>query len=102
VLGAWLFISTFIWPHGSSAATNSWIVGLAIVVVSIIAMYVPWFRWLNTALAVWLFVSTLVVIRATTETMWNNTIVAILVFLISLIPGGLHPTTGQPRRIAQI
>jgi hypothetical protein len=92
VLGAWLFISTFIWPHAGSSATNTWVVGLLIVIVAIIAMYWPVVRWLNTLLGAWLFISAFVISNIFLATTWNNAIVAILVFLISLMPGGLYPT----------
>lgn len=95
-LGAWLFISAFIWPHTTSSATNTWIVGLAIVAAGIGAMYVPWFRWVNTALAIWLFFSTFAFPHVTTGTMWNNAIVAILVFIVSLVPGTLQTPSRRP------
>ena len=85
-LGAWLFVSAFLWPHGTGAAVNSWIVGLLIVVAGLIALRMPWMRWLDTALAVWLFLSTLAMPSATGATLWNNLIVAVLVFLASLVP----------------
>jgi SPW repeat len=100
VLGIWLFLSAFIWPHTESSGTNTWIIGLLIAIAGIITLYVPWVRWLNAVLAAWLFISTLVLPQLTAGTMWNNTIVAILVFLLSLVPGSLHPTTGRPTRTA--
>jgi hypothetical protein len=90
-LGAWLFVSAFLWPHGTGAATNSWIVGLLIAIASLIALRMPWLRWLDTALAVWLFLSTLAMPGATRGTLWNNLIVAMLVFLASLVPEALRP-----------
>jgi len=90
-LGAWLFVSAFLWPHGAGAAANSWIVGLLIVIASLIALRMPWMRWVDTALAVWLFLSTLAMPSATGATLWNNLIVAMLVFLASLVPEGLNP-----------
>jgi len=102
VLGVWLFISAFVWPHTQSSATNTWIVGLLIVIAGIVALYVPWVRWLNAVLAAWLFISTLVFPHVIAATMWNNTIVAFLVFLMALVPGSMHPTTGRPARTAQV
>jgi hypothetical protein len=106
VLGAWLFISAVIWwppgaafiwwPPGSSAAPNSWLVGLVIVAVSLIAMYVSWVRWLNTALAVWLFVSTLAFTDMSSGAAWNNEIIALLVFLMSLLPDGVYAPPRPP------
>jgi hypothetical protein len=88
-LGAWLFVSAFLWPHGTGAAINSWIVGLLIATASLIALRMPWLRWVDTALAVWLFLSTLAMPSATGATLWNNLIVGMLVFLASLVPEGL-------------
>lgn len=96
-LGAWLFISAFLWPHGT-ASPNTWIVGLLIAIASLIALRMPWMRWVDTALAVWLFLSTFVMSDATRGTLWNNLIVALLVFLVSLVPEGVFPTLHRPIR----
>lgn len=100
-LGAWLFLSAFLWPHGTASATNSWIVGLLIAIASAIALRMPWLRWIDTALAVWLFLSTLAMPDVTRGTLWNNLIVAMLVFVVSLVPEGLNPLKpprGTPTR----
>lgn len=97
-LGAWLFVSAFLWPHGTASGTNSWIVGLLIVIASLIALRMPWMRWVETALAIWLFLSTLAMPGATRGTLWNNLIVALLVFLVSLVPEGVFPTPHRPIR----
>lgn len=107
VLGVWLFISAFIWPHTESAQTNTWIVGVLIAAAAIWAMFTPQVRWLNTVLAIWLFVSTLVIPHVTTGTVWNNVIVAIVVFLVSLMPSGASTTRtarppGQPHSRAAL
>jgi hypothetical protein len=95
-LGAWLFISAFLWPHSTASAANTWIVGLLIAIASLIALRMPWMRWVETALAIWLFLSTLAMPGATRGTLWNNLIVAVLVFLVSLVPEGLFPTPHRP------
>ena len=100
-LGAWLFVSAFLWPHTTGAAINSWIVGLLIVIASLVALRMPWLRWVDTALAVWLFLSTLAMPGATGGTLWNNLIVAMLVFLASLVPEGLDPLLSRPGRGAR-
>ena len=97
-LGAWLFVSAFLWPHGTASATNTWVVGLLIVMASLIALRMPWMRWVDTALAIWLFLSALAMPDATRGTMWNNLIVAVLVFLVSLVPEGVFPTPHGPIR----
>jgi len=86
-LGVWLFISAFAWPHSAVSRTNTWIVGVIIAVVAAIAQAMPVVRWVNTAASVWLFIATLAVTHATYATMWNNLIVAVLVFLLSFVRG---------------
>jgi hypothetical protein len=100
-LGAWLFLSAFLWPHSTGSAINSWIVGLLIVIAGLVALRMPWMRWVDTALAVWLFLSTLAIPDASRGTLWNNLIVAILVFLASLVPEGLSPMPRRPGRGAR-
>jgi hypothetical protein len=86
VLGIWLFISAFAWPHTSQQMTNTWILGVLCVVFAIVAMSVPAVRYLNTALAVWLFISAFALPSLHAGTVWNNVLVAIAIFLVSLVP----------------
>ncbi|HEU4611120.1 MAG TPA: hypothetical protein VFS15_03545 [Kofleriaceae bacterium] len=51
---------------------------------------------MNTALAIWLFFSTFAFPHVTSGTMWNNAIVAIIVFIVSLIPGTLQTPSRRP------
>ena len=85
LIGVWLFISAFVWPHTVAARTNTWILGVLSVVVALIAMAQPMARWLNTLAAIWLFFSTLAISHTTQATVINNIIVAIVVFILSFI-----------------
>lgn len=87
VLGIWLFISAFAWEHTFAERTNTWILGVLCVVFALVAMSTSTARWLNTALAIWLFISVWALPHDNLGTMWNNAIVAIIVFLASLVPG---------------
>lgn len=86
VLGGWLAISAFCWPHSHQQFTNAWCLGLLISAVSIVSFWVPSARYANTVLAVWLFSSSWVLQRLTEWTLWNHVVVAIAVFIASLIP----------------
>ncbi len=88
VVGIWLFISAFIWPHSPAQQTNTWICGLLCVAFALWAAAAPPMRYLNTALAVWLFISVWALPTLNAGTVWNNIIVAIVMFVISLIPSG--------------
>jgi hypothetical protein len=85
LIGVWLFISAFVWPHAVASRTNTWILGVLIVAFALIAMAQPAARWLNALAALWLFFSTLLSFHDTTATLWNNIIVAIVVFIVALV-----------------
>jgi hypothetical protein len=85
-LGVWLFISAFLWPHSQGQMTNTWLMGVLCVVFAVAAMYVEQVRFLNTLLAIWLFISAFALPSLSVGTTWNNAIVAIAIFLVSLVP----------------
>ena len=99
VVGAWLFISAFIWQHSGSEFTNTWICGVLAVVFAVIAMAQPMARWLNTLLAIWLVIGTLAFHWVSSGTLWNNLICAAVIFIASLAPNEeMHtPVLGQRR-----
>jgi hypothetical protein len=93
VLGVWLFISAFVWPHTQAQMTNTWILGVLCVIFALVAMAVPWVRFLNTLLAIWLFISAWALPSTSAGTVWNNVLVAIAIFVVSLIPSGPEERT---------
>jgi hypothetical protein len=101
VLGGWLFVSTFLWPHSRPAETNTWMLGMLIATFAVLAAAVPSLRRLNSLAAVWLFVATLVTAHDDPATLLNNGLVAIAVFSLSLVgPSSLHE--GVPRRYVDV
>ncbi len=86
LIAVWLFISAFAWRHTMPLRQDTWIVALLMFITALVAMTVSSFRWVNTALAVWLVISTLAFPHTMAATEWNNLIVAIAVFLLSLVP----------------
>ena len=97
ILGVWVFVSAFAWPHPPAAFTNTWIVGLLVAIFALIAMRTPGARFVNTALAIWLFVAAFVLPHVETGSVWNNALCAIAIFILSLVPGTLAPRV--PRRV---
>ena len=87
LLGVWLFISAFVWPHTAGERLETWILGICIVVFSLVAMSYQPARWLNTLAAIALFFATLAVPHSNIGTMWNNIIIAVVVFLLSFVGG---------------
>lgn len=96
VLGAWLFISAFAWPHSAAQMTNTWILAVAIVVVAFLGTRTPQMRFVNTAVSVWLVISAFVLPRLAIGTVWNNVLVGIAVFVVSLV-GSYGRMTAAPR-----
>lgn len=94
ILGIWLFISAFVWAHTQAQMTNTWILGVLCVIFALVAMAVPWVRYLNTLLAIWLFISAWALPTVSVGTIWNNVLVAIAIFIVSLVPSG--PTATAP------
>jgi hypothetical protein len=86
VLGVWLFISAFLWPHHQASMLNAWITGAFVVIFAALSTRVPELRYANTALAVWLFISVWALPDISAETTWNNAIVAVGILVISLVP----------------
>lgn len=86
LLGAWLFSSTYLWQHTANARSNTWIVGFLMAFTAVVALDTPAVRWFNTALAVWLALSTLAMSDIRPTTVWNNLIVAVVALVVSVIP----------------
>jgi hypothetical protein len=86
LLGAWLFTSTFLWQHTANAMSNTWIVGFLMAFTAVVAVNTPAARWFNTVLAVWLALSTLAMSDIRPVTSWNNMIVAVVAFALSVLP----------------
>jgi uncharacterized membrane protein len=96
ILGVWLVVSAFLWPHSPSQSTNTWVLGVLCASFALIALAVPKVRYLNTALAVWLFISAWVLPRVSAATVWNNVLVAIAIFLFSLAPSEQYERGRRP------
>ncbi len=102
ILGVWLFISAFVWPHTTAAMTNTWILGVIIAVISAISLSVPQVRWLDALAAVWLFISTFAISHQNVGTVWNYVVIAVVVFILCLVGEGVYtrtPTVTTTRRI---
>jgi hypothetical protein len=96
-LGLWVFGSPWLLEHsmalgepggGSRAMWNLWLVGLAVTVISTVALNasVVWGEWANFALGVWLVVSPWVLDFAVIPTillMWNSAIFGALIFTVA-------------------
>lgn len=97
ILGLWLFVSAFAFQRTSAAFTNAWLVGLASALFAVAGMTRSVARYGNTALSAWLLVSAFALPHRSPAAFWHDIAVAVLMLLLSLVPGTMRPV---PRRAA--
>jgi hypothetical protein len=81
LLGAWLLASPWVLDYaGTGAALNAYTMGAAILVVALIAAYMPeaWEEIINTLIGVWLVMSPFVLSYVSTKIALHTVIVGIL------------------------
>ena len=98
LLGVWLVISAFVWQHTIEQQTNAWIVGVLVAVFALVAIGRERARYLNTLLSVWLFASIWVLPTVAEATQWNHGLVALAVFIFSLVPNAPPRIAGRLER----
>lgn len=86
VMGIWLLLSAFVWPHAGASFTNTWVVGLGIFLTAVWTFRDPFARWVTVALGVWLFGFTVLAFHSSVATVWNNAIVACATIALSAVP----------------
>jgi hypothetical protein len=80
MLGLWLFLSAFSWPHPGASGFITWTAGLLIACVSILTMAFPAARWANVVLGLWVMVAAFI-FHQDNATLWNNLVVGLCVFI---------------------
>ncbi len=88
LIGIWLFISPWVIGFagaGTASAWNAWILGVAIIVFSAIAVSMPqaWEEVINILLGIWMVISSWVIGVASRSVETNAVIVGLLVILFA-------------------
>ena len=96
LLGIWLFISAFVWRHSSWQFNNAWIMGVITAVVALVALSVPAVRFVNTIAGIWLVISGFAFPALAAGTRWNNVLVGVAIFFLSLV-GSSSDLRTRPR-----
>lgn len=89
VLAVWLFVSAYLLPHSATTSWNSMIVAVLVAAVALLAFSSPGrpgLRWINAVLAVWLFVTALVMPHTSLGTSLHDVGVSVVLAALSLIP----------------
>ena len=101
ILGAFLFVSPWIFGFsGSTAAENANIVGVIIAVLAIAALaaFAIWEEWLNLIVGLWTLVSPWVLgFQSTTKAMTVSVVVGIAVAILAAVEIGM--TSQTPPRL---
>lgn len=90
LLSGWVLFSGNAWPHSPANQLNNTIVGAGLFLFGILSIRREWARYVPLALGVWLFAFTVLVSGISSVTFWNDAMVALAVFVLSLV-GGEHP-----------
>ena len=88
LIGIWLFVTAFMWPHTSAEMTVTVVAAILTFALAILAIYTQAARYLNAIVAVLLFLSVLTLPSLARATQWNNAIVAIAIFVAALVDNG--------------
>lgn len=96
IFGLWLFIAPWVLQPpattGDSAVWNLWIVGIAVAVFALAAMFAfqVWEEWVNVGLGVWLLASPWILgFSSVSALTWNAVILGVLIAAVagwSLVP----------------
>lgn len=93
-LGAWVFISAFLWMHNEVQFANACVVGLVCVGTALLGLSLPQARYFNALLALWLFLTIWLLPLDAAATFWNHTLAAGVMLYVALkprMPSGREP-----------
>jgi hypothetical protein len=88
LVGTWLFLSAFAWPHTHGQEIIALVCGALTIVLSLATIYFSGIRYFTAVVAVMLFVSALTFPTRWTATFWHNAIIAVAIFVAALVDRG--------------
>lgn len=98
VLSVWVLFSGNAWAHSPANRLNNTIVGAGLFFFGVVALRREWARYVTLALGVWLFAFTVLCSGISQITYWNDAMVALAVFVLSLL-GGERRILGEPTHV---
>ena len=88
LIGLWLFMSVFMWPHTPPEEANTAICGMGAMGLALLSMVIDPARYVSAALGAWVFLSTFLLPNLSRATLWNNAIMGIALFAAALVGRG--------------
>lgn len=98
LIGTWLFLSAFGWPHTPAQGITTLICGALTLLSALVSIYYPRVRYLTATIAVALFVASMATAWGYQLTFWHNAVFAIVIFFTALMDKGM--ITVRPRYAA--
>ena len=95
VLSVWVLFSGTAWAHNRPNQINSAAVGAGLLFFGALSMQHEWARYVTLAFGLWLFAFTAFISSDTAVTFWNHAMIALAVFILSLVGGERHRVVGQ-------
>jgi hypothetical protein len=84
VVGVWLMLSVWIFPHGTAQGLNTVLCGGAAMLLSVLAMGWPPVRYLNALLGVWLIASLGILPGTGLGLFWSSLLSGLLMIAVAL------------------
>jgi hypothetical protein len=88
LIGTWLFLSAFAWPHTPGQRYAALICGALTVLLSLGTLYFAGLRYLTAAVGVMLLVASVSSFSPSPRTFWHNAILALAIFVSALMDRG--------------
>jgi uncharacterized membrane protein YjjP (DUF1212 family) len=88
MIGAWLLVSAFAWPHSHVELANVLAVGVLAPLFTWLSTVRDWARYASAAAGVWLILTTLRFGTASHATLVHNVIIGASIFVASLVAAG--------------
>jgi len=95
MLSVWVLFSGNAWSHDRANQINNAAVGAALFFFGAISIRHEWASYVTLALGVWLFAFTAFISGGGPVTFWNNAMIALAVFVLSLVGGERHRLVGH-------
>jgi len=96
VLSVWVLFSGVAWAHNRPNQINSAAVGAGLLFFGALSMRQEWARYVTLALGLWLFAFTAFISGDNAVTFWNDAMIGLAVFILSLVGGERHRVVGEP------
>jgi hypothetical protein len=88
LIGTWLFLSAFAWPHNSAQGFTALICGALTVLFTLATTYAAGARYLTALTAAVLFMAAVAFRTRWDATFWHNAIIAVAIFAAAVLDKG--------------